>query len=112
EGRRPAPPAGRHRWRWRAPVSRARRRAIRTARRRRTARGSGVTAARRATARHATAAWCRAARSCAEEVPTDGGGVGEDADAEDDHDARGQLAADAELVADEHDQSGDEDVGD
>src|SRR4051794_7050392 len=47
-----------------------------------------------------------------EEVPADGRDVGEDPDAEDHDDARGQLAAHAELVTEVDDQRGDQDVGD
>jgi hypothetical protein len=45
-------------------------------------------------------------------MPSDRGGVSEDADAEHDHDRRGQLSADTELVAHEDDQRSDQDVGD
>jgi hypothetical protein len=44
-------------------------------------------------------------------VAPDGGDVGEDADAQHDDHAGGQLRADAELVAEVDDQRGDEHVG-
>src|SRR5262245_35516534 len=58
---------------------------------------------------------CGGHRQCplrAEQVPADSRHVAEDAYAQDHHDAGGQLPADAELVAEPHDQAGDEDVGD
>src|SRR6478735_1170705 len=47
-----------------------------------------------------------------EQLAPDGGGVGEDADTEHDHDAGRQLGADAELVAQVDDEGSDGDVGD
>jgi len=43
-------------------------------------------------------------------VPADRGGVAEDADPQHDDDGGGQLRADAQLVTEEHDQRGDDDV--
>jgi hypothetical protein len=45
-----------------------------------------------------------------EDVPSDRGDVGEDPDAEDDDDAGRELSADAQLVAQEDDRGGDDDV--